>query len=193
MPKQESNPGVYVAGSIAFAPAGGGPPSWSNYALWSPTPSSQFLISGTSATRRGPWALVMRLMGHRCKVRSRGDLDLTHPPKQCRQGPGDQQLRWQLEHLRDPFAVHNLYKVERGGHPHVTGWVVEKYRGSAGRKFDYVLNESEDCSTCCLRRSVSRQSCTPNYWRITLRTSAAELANVMNVEKKTLYNCWLTP
>ena len=93
-----------------------------------------------------------------------------------------------------PFAVHNLYKVERGGHPHITRWVVEKYRGSAGRKFDYVLNESEGLFNLLEPETGTEAELYAELLaNHSAGTTATELANVMNIEKKTLYNRWLTP
>ena len=143
----------------------------------------------------GPMGVVMRLMQAIAAKFEVAVVWVHHPSKS--NGGKDQGISssgGNSNIYEIPFAVHNLYKVERGGHPHVTRWVVEKYRGSPGRKFDYVIDETEGLFRL-LPPEVGTEA--ELYEELlanhTAGTSAAELANVMNLEKKTLYNRWLTP
>lgn len=143
----------------------------------------------------GPMGVVMRLMQAIAAKFEVAVVWIHHPSKS--NGGKDQGVSssgGNSNIYEIPFAVHNLYKVERGDHPHVTRWVVEKYRGSPGRKFDYVIDETEGLFRL-LPPEVGTEA--ELYEELlanhTAGTSAAELANVMNLEKKTLYNRWLTP
>ena len=172
-----------------------GHPHGSNYALVVLDTLKSVLDFGDISYSTGPMGTVMRLMQAIAAKFEVAVIWIHHPSKgnagkdQGISGSGGNSNIYEI-----PFAVHNLYKVERGGHPHVTRWVVEKYRGSAGRKFDYVLNESEGLFNL-LPPEVGSDA--ELYAELLANhsagTTAADLANVMNVVKSTLYNRWLTP
>ena len=172
-----------------------GHPHGSNYALVVLDTLKSVLDFGEISYSTGPMGTVMRLMQAIAAKFEVAVIWIHHPSKSnAGKDQGISSSGGNSNIYEIPFAVHNLYKVERGGHPHVTRWVVEKYRGSAGRKFDYVLNESEGLFNLLPPETGTEAEL---YAELLANhsqgTSAAELANVMNVEKKTLYNRWLTP
>ena len=172
-----------------------GHPHGSNYALVVLDTLKSVLDFGDISYTTGPMGTVMRLMQAIAAKFEVAVIWIHHPSKSnAGKDQGISSSGGNSNIYEIPFAVHNLYKVERGGHPHVTRWVVEKYRGSAGRKFDYVLNESEGLFNLLPPETGTEAEL---YAELLANhsqgTSAVELANVMNVEKKTLYNRWLTP
>lgn len=172
-----------------------GHPRGSNYALVVLDTLKSVLDFGDISYSTGPMGVVMRLMQAIAAKFEVAVIWIHHPSKgnagkdQGISGSGGNSNIYEI-----PFAVHNLYKVERGGHPHVTRWIVEKYRGSAGRKFDYVLNESEGLFNLLPPETGTEAELYAELLaNHSAGTSAAELASVMNVEKKTIYNRWMTP
>ena len=93
-----------------------------------------------------------------------------------------------------PFAVHNLYKVPRQGHDHVTRWKVEKFRGNAGRVFDYVLDRTNGLFEILKPETGTEADVLEAvFGHNDGGVSSTELADALNMQRKTLYNTWLTP